>query len=140
MLSSILPPAFKEQVHSWIRDDCPSFDVGGFVVGDAVETAYIYCKTSGVLSGVPFASAAFEYLGLSFDWVVNEGTFIDVNSEPTRRVIVAVISGKCRHILLSERTSLNILSRASGVATLSRNTAKIAQDNDWRGHIAGYIY
>lgn len=137
MFPTLLPPCFKDDVKRWIQDDCPSFDVGGFVVGDEFETAHIYCKSSGVLSGVPFVNAVFEHLDLNFHWVINEGTFIDVSKEPSRKVIVAEISGKCRNILLSERTALNILSRASGVATQSRNAVKIAEGNNWSGHIAG---
>ena len=45
--------------------------------------------------------------------------------------------GKCRNILLAERTALNTLSRASGVATASMRAAAIKKENSWHGYIAG---
>ncbi len=46
-LCHLLPATFKTDVVEWLRDDCPSFDVGGFVVGSKVESAQLLCKTSG---------------------------------------------------------------------------------------------
>ena len=46
---------------------------------------------------------------------MNEGDI--VNPGPEGKVIVAVVRGKARHVLLGERTALNILTRASGIAT-----------------------
>lgn len=40
----LLPPGWAEQVQQWLREDIPSFDYGGFVVGDAQKTALLYCK------------------------------------------------------------------------------------------------
>jgi nicotinate-nucleotide pyrophosphorylase (carboxylating) len=42
---------------------------------------------------------------------------IDPSTVPNGKVIVAKVTGKCRNILLGERTGLNILTRASGIAT-----------------------
>ncbi len=53
---ALLPgSALRDLVRDWLREDTPSYDVGGFVVGDKLETAHVYFKTTGVLSGVPFA-------------------------------------------------------------------------------------
>ncbi len=59
--ASLLPVGFEKEVIQWLKDDCPSFDVGGFVVGDKVEVAYLYCKQSCVLAGVPFANAILRW-------------------------------------------------------------------------------
>jgi nicotinate-nucleotide pyrophosphorylase (carboxylating) len=32
-------------VDLWFQEDCPSFDYGGFVVGEANETATLYGKS-----------------------------------------------------------------------------------------------
>lgn len=50
---------------------------------------------------------------------------------------VATVSGKCRHILLGERTALNILTRASGIASLAKRAADLAKARAWHGHVAG---
>ena len=50
--AAALPPFYRDTVAAWLRDDCPSLDVGGLVVGDAETTATLWCKSSGVLAGV----------------------------------------------------------------------------------------
>ncbi len=133
----LLPPFYKDEIHRWIHEDCPTIDVGGFVVGEKLETAHLLCKSSGVLSGVPFAQAVFEYLDLETEWKVEEGTFIDCSQSPNGRALTAIVKGKCRNILLAERTALNILTRASGVATEARNCVNIAALYNWKGFVAG---
>jgi nicotinate-nucleotide pyrophosphorylase (carboxylating) len=135
--SNLLAPGYKEDIKRWIDDDCPSFDIGGFVVGDKAETAVLYCKSSGVFAGLPFADAVFEYLGLAVDWHVDEGRLIDLEEEKTNKYPVAHVSGPCRNILLAERTALNIITRASGIATQARQAKHIAEKYSWSGHIAG---
>jgi nicotinate-nucleotide pyrophosphorylase (carboxylating) len=118
----LLPSTFKEEVIRWAREDCPTTDIGGFVVGEKVETATLYCKSTTVLAGVPFANALLDYYGLTYTWNVEEGSLIDPGSG---KVAVARVEGKCRDILLVERTCLNILSRASGVAAAARKACQI---------------
>lgn len=42
----LLPPHFKQSVSEWLREDAPSFDYGGFVVGDAMAEARLLGKSS----------------------------------------------------------------------------------------------
>lgn len=133
----LLPPNFKEDIHQWIKDDCPNIDIGGYVVGEKVETAYLLCKSSGVLAGVPYAQAVFDYFELEVNWLFPEGSFIDIETSTSKKIITAIVKGKCRHILLAERTALNTLSRASGVATESRKCVDIAKNQNWHGYVAG---
>jgi nicotinate-nucleotide pyrophosphorylase (carboxylating) len=134
IFAHLLPSGFEQEVIQWLRDDCPSFDVGGFVVGEKVETAYLYCKQSCVLAGVPFANCILQHLNLQFNWNVEEGTEIDASKG---KVVIATVTGKCRNILLAERTCLNIISRASGIATSARNAKKIKESHGWHGFVAG---
>lgn len=46
-LAHLLPPNFKRMVSSWLEEDCPSFDYGGFVVGEKMAQARLWGK-SGV--------------------------------------------------------------------------------------------
>lgn len=135
IFAEILPPTYKEEVIQWIKDDCPKTDIGGFVVGNKSESASLYCKSSTVLSGVPFAKVVFDYCHLTVDWLVDEGTFIDVDG--AGKVKVAVVYGEARNILLAERLSLNILSRASGVALAARKATDIKNAKNWHGYVAG---
>lgn len=124
-------------MRGWIREDCPSIDIGGFVVGDKAETAHLLCKQPGYLAGVPFAQAVFDELGLSAVWNFEEGAFIDTSFSSSGKVVVCVVTGKCKDILHAERTALNILSRASGIASACRKAAAIAEEKQWHGHVAG---
>eukprot|EP01036_Dinobryon_divergens_P041394 gene41394-54866_t len=135
--SHLLPPTIKDDVLRWINDDIPSFDIGGYVVGDKVETAHMLCKSSGVFAGLPFAQAAFDILNCTVDWLVEEGTYLDLSVNGNRPIIVAIVKGPCRNILMAERTVLNTISRASGVATQAREAISIASTHSWRGYVAG---
>jgi nicotinate-nucleotide pyrophosphorylase (carboxylating) len=134
MFACLLPLTFKEEVQTWLREDCPKTDVGGFVVGDKHESATLYCKTSTVLAGVPFADVCFEFYELSCKWHIEEGSFIDCSAG---KVPVATVTGKVRNILLAERTALNILSRAGGVASGAKRAVDVKTKHKWHGFIAG---
>lgn len=61
----LLPPSWKTQVAEWLHEDTPSFDYGGFVVGEIEREAFLFGKGSqqAVLAGVPFFTEVFEQLG-----------------------------------------------------------------------------
>ena len=50
------------------------------------------------------------------EWFMEEGTFFDPKDHGGR-VEVAKVYGKARNVLLGERPALNMLARASGIAT-----------------------
>jgi len=52
-------------------------------------------------------------------------------------VQVAFITGSVRHLLLGERVALNLMARASGIATVSRKAREIADKAGWTGRVAG---
>lgn len=58
----LLPNGFKAQIAQWLQEDTPSFDFGGYVVGETEQTAVLYCKAEGVLAGVPFFDEVFKQL------------------------------------------------------------------------------
>ena len=165
LFHTLLPPHWKREVEGWIRDDVPSIDIGGLVVGDKPEEAHLFGKSGGVLAGVPFFNAVFEHLGCTVEWHIEEGkapwTFVHEASivflfygpadlrraaspgdvvDPSKadgKVRVATVRGPARLILLGERTALNSLSRASGVASAARRAASLALGSGWHGHVAG---
>jgi nicotinate-nucleotide pyrophosphorylase (carboxylating) len=63
----LLPPSWKPQVTAWLAEDIPSFDYGGFIVGEAEREAFLFGKGSrlAVLAGSPFFTEVFEQLGCS---------------------------------------------------------------------------
>lgn len=132
----LLPPQWTSYVSAWLQEDIPTFDIGGFVVGDDLKTATLFVKSPGVLCGVPFFDAVFrEVKDCSVEWFREEGEFIAC--EKGRKVAIARVRGPARQILLGERTALNILARASGVATGAREAVDVAKRSGWHGMVAG---
>ncbi|GLE00711.1 hypothetical protein PINS_up009499 [Pythium insidiosum] len=133
----LLPPSWKKHVQLWLEDDIPSYDIGGFVVGETQETAFLLGKSKGVLAGVPFFTEVFTAVDCKVEWLLKEGDVVDPSTTAEGKVVVAKVTGKCRNILLGERTALNILTRASGIATLAKHSVDIARGLGWHGHVAG---
>ncbi|KAI0787035.1 nicotinate-nucleotide diphosphorylase [Irpex lacteus] len=129
----LLPPSWKTQVTAWLQEDTPSFDYGGFVVGEAQREAYLLGKghQTAVLAGKPFFTEVFEQLGCTVEWHLEEGETFD----PVKHV--ATVKGKARHILLGERVALNMLARCSGIATKSKRIKDLARQAGYKGIIAG---
>ncbi|EGG00977.1 uncharacterized protein MELLADRAFT_39424 [Melampsora larici-populina 98AG31] len=128
----LLPPSWKSIITEWLREDTPSFDYGGFVVGETDSDAILLGKSNGILAGVPFVDEVFSQLGCSVIWNLKEGEEVLGN-----RTEVAKVHGKARLLLLGERVALNILARCSGIATRSRNLVKLARKASYKGIIAG---
>jgi len=129
----LLPPSWKPQITAWLTEDTPSFDYGGYVVGEAQRTAYLLGKgdSEAVLAGVPFFTEVFNQLGCEVEWHMKEGdTF-----QPVKHV--ATVKGKARHLLLGERVALNLLARCSGIATKSKRISDLARGHGYTGVIAG---
>ena len=75
----------------------------------------IIAKQSGVIAGLDFCSAAFKLAGKEtvFSKKINDG------SKVKKGKVIAIIVAKTKTILTAERTALNFLSHASGIATLT---------------------
>lgn len=130
--SHLLPPSWKTTVTQWLNEDIPSFDYGGFVVGEKQDTAVLLGKSAGVLAGVPFFDEVFKQLDCRVEWLAKEGDFIS-----GKRVEVAKVYGSARNLLLGERTALNMLARASGIATRARELADLKKAHSFKGVVAG---
>jgi nicotinate-nucleotide pyrophosphorylase (carboxylating) len=44
-LAHLLPPGYKRLIASWLEEDAPSFDYGGFVVGEDIGEAKLLGKS-----------------------------------------------------------------------------------------------
>jgi len=133
--ADLLPVHFKSQITSWLAEDTPSFDYGGFVVGDALRTATLYGKSDGVLAGVPFFDEVFAQCDCEVKWHFKEGDLITLGS--SSKVAVATVTGPTRKLLLGERVGLNTLSRCSAVATKSRAMLELVRKAGYKGILAG---
>lgn len=136
--TAIPPHKLEQLVISWLEEDVPTLDIGGHVVGDDVHTATLYCKAKGeaVLCGRPFFDAIFDYLKCEVEWepFALEGEMLDATAG---KLAVARVTGPVRRILLGERTALNVLARASGIATRARSAVDACKAKSWKGTLAG---
>ncbi|PRD28178.1 UNVERIFIED_CONTAM: Nicotinate-nucleotide pyrophosphorylase [Trichonephila clavipes] len=132
MCEGVLHPLrLQNLVREWLLEDTSSFDFGGGVVGDRRCEFTIYMKSSGVLAGIPFVNALFRELNLQVTWLQKEGDRLNPITE------IAKVYGPAKSLLLSERLVLNILSRASGVATAAARLGDIVRQAHWHGTVSG---
>ena len=82
--------------------------------------ARIIAKQDGIIAGLDFCKTAFKYVGKEavFSKKVLEGKKIKKNK------VIAEIKAKTKTILSAERTALNFLNHASGIATLTNKFTK----------------
>lgn len=61
----LLPTSWKPQVAIWLAEDTPTFDYGGYVVGEVPRVAFLLGKgkQAAVLAGSPFFTEVFAQLG-----------------------------------------------------------------------------
>ena len=77
--------------------------------------AKIIAKQNGVVAGLDFCKAAFKIIGKESIFIsrIKDGSKVKKNK------VIAEIKAKTKTILTAERTALNFLSHASGIATLT---------------------
>ena len=77
--------------------------------------AKIIAKQNGIIAGLDFCKAAFKLIGkeTNFKAKTKDGKKIKKNK------VIAEIKAKTKTILIAERTALNFLNHASGIATLT---------------------
>jgi len=76
--------------------------------------AKIVCKEAGIIAGIEESIVLLESLGLKCEALVKDGEKIKANQALMK------IMGDTRTILCAERILLNIISRMSGIATVTR--------------------
>jgi nicotinate-nucleotide pyrophosphorylase (carboxylating) len=108
----------RETLLSALREDIGTGDITSraTVPADARATARYVAKQALVLAGVPVAQEIIHLINpeLDFKILVGEGSAISSGTS------FAEISGRARSILTAERTSLNMLQRMCGIASLTR--------------------
>lgn len=129
----LLPPSWKKSVSLWLEEDTPSFDYGGFVVGDGPAEARLLAKSPGIIAGMPFVDEVFRQLDCTIAWHVKEGD--EVGKEIKQQV--ATVRGPVRCLLLGERVALNILARCSGIATKSHSLLSLLRAAGYKNTLAG---
>lgn len=106
--------AILERAYS---EDLP--DITSDAIFDAEERgeAFFLAKQNGVLAGTPFVLAAFAWLDSSAELepLIADGERIRAGDR------ILEVRASVRALLAGERTALNLMQRASGIATLTRS-------------------
>ena len=84
--------------------------------------AQIVAKQDGIIAGLNFCKTAFKLVGKETIFIskVKDGAKVKKNK------VIAEIKAKTKTILIAERTALNFLNHASGIATLTNEFVKKA--------------
>ena len=114
-INSIVKKALEEDLR-------PNGDITTNLISlkNKVSYAKIVAKQNGVIAGLNFCKAAFKIIGKEtvFKTKIKDGKIIKKNK------VIAKIKAKTKTILMAERTALNFLNHASGIATLTNQYVK----------------
>ena len=114
-INSIVRKALEEDLK-------PKGDITTNIVNtkNKIIEARIIAKQDGVIAGLEFCKTAFKLIGREtiFTKKVSDGKKIKKNK------VIANIKAKTKTILTAERTALNFLNHASGIATLTSQFVK----------------
>jgi nicotinate-nucleotide pyrophosphorylase (carboxylating) len=83
------------------------------VPAESIAEARVICKQEGTLAGLPFLDEVYDRVdpGVRVHAVARDGETVRPGD------VVAVVRGPARSVITGERTALNLLQRASGIAT-----------------------
>lgn len=123
-LEPLDPGLYRELVRRALAEDFGWGDVTTEAIIDRAQKArgVILAKSTCVLAGIDVAAEAFRQL--------DPAAQIDIRCHDSQRcdrgTEVAEIRGRATALLTAERTALNFLQRLSGIATLTRQFADLA--------------
>ena len=114
-IKSVVKKALKEDLN-------PRGDITTKLIKSKNEMikARIIAKQDGVIAGLEFCKAAFKLIGRETVFIkkISDGKKIKKNK------VIAEIKAKTKTILTAERTALNFLNHASGIATITNQFVK----------------
>src|SRR5690554_7370461 len=108
-----------------IREDVGGGDHSSLacIPEDAVGTAKLLVKDTGIIAGVEFARQVFEYVdpGLELDIKIEDGSPVKYGD------VCFYVSGLSQSILKTERLVLNAMQRMSAIATKTNQYVKLLE-------------
>ncbi len=110
----------EEELLRFLKEDIGQGDTTAHLVipRNMVAEAEIVVNETGVVAGIEEAVVLCESLGLQADSVAFDGAKVEPGD------ILVHICGEARSLLSVERTVLNLISRMSGIATITRSLVK----------------
>lgn len=122
----------QEKFRRFVEEDVGQGDITTLLTvpsGTIVE-AKVLVKESGVIAGIEEALIFLESFGLQANLLVSDG------SKVKQKTVILKIVGDARTLLSIERTLLNLLSRMSGIATLTSRLVEKARKAGYKTRVA----
>lgn len=114
----------KQFIEAALNEDLGRGDLYARVAPATVATGYIVAKSKGVLAGVAYAKLLAEMVPFEISWNFDDGERFEVGEK------IAEFSGDSHTLLQIERTLLNMIHHASGIATLTRAYVDLIEPYD----------
>ena len=111
----------KKFVKKALEEDIGRGDLFSLVGKESFASAQIICKDVGVFSGEPYIRALCKMNTLDVKFHVNDGDSLQKGD------LIALIEGKSNTLLRCERTILNLMQHASGIATNVASYKKVLE-------------
>ena len=108
----------KKQLQKFLAEDIGRGDITSALLTKRETSARIISREDAVIAGVSFVKEIFELNRCKVRILKKDGSKIE--SDQT----IMTISGNAKNILECERTALNLLTRMSGIATLTNRLVK----------------
>jgi nicotinate-nucleotide pyrophosphorylase (carboxylating) len=110
----------EEKLRKFLEEDIGQGDITTSLTipDDVIVVAEIFAKENGIVAGLEEALVFLESLGLKTKAKVADGT------EVKPKMPLLEVVGNARTLLSLERTLLNLLSRMSGIATMTSRIVK----------------
>lgn len=117
----------------YLEEDVGAGDITTLAAIDGAQPgqARIVARERALMAGGAHVVELFRRRGAPAQALVKDGTWVE------RGTAVVVVSGPARGILTAERVALNLLSRMSGVASLTRSLAERLTDECASAIVAG---
>lgn len=117
------------QIETWLEEDIGHHDVTNDIPGET--TGHLVSTEPGTIAGLEPCVAVFEYLDVDAESHVESGENVEAGE------VILAVEGPARAVLRGERTALNVVGHASGVATRTRAAVDAAREVDDSVRIAG---
>jgi nicotinate-nucleotide pyrophosphorylase (carboxylating) len=122
----------EEKLRRILTEDIGQGDVTTALIvpADTIAEAEVVAKEAGVIAGIEEAEILSKSLGLKAESSVADGETVKHNT------VLMRILGDARTLLSVERTLLNIVSRMSGIATITRELTQKIREAGYKAQVA----
>lgn len=113
-----------------VEEDYGPCDITTAFTPDKKVRAELVAKEEGIVSGITELTVLFRLFSINARSMVKDGEKIK------KKQRLFLLDGLSRDVLLVERTALNVLSRMSGISTLTAQYVKTAREADPKVRVA----